>query len=118
MRRTASLAATIDSIRPRFLAETAERLGRIRAVRAVLDRPGEIAEAVNDIRFDAHKTTGIAATLGFAPLGKAAQEVDAVLTPLLQGKTAKGPLPARVTALVDAMMEEMARVSGPKAGGH
>jgi HPt (histidine-containing phosphotransfer) domain-containing protein len=115
MRKSASLSSTIDSIRPRFLAETAQRLGRIRAVRDALDRPGEIEAAVTEICFDAHKTTGIAATLGFTTLGKVAQEVDAALTPL-NGRPARGPLPPRLTELVDAMMDEMARVTGPRAG--
>lgn len=111
MRKSSSLSSTIDSIRPRFLAETAQRLARMRALRDDLEQAGEIEAAVTEIRFDAHKTTGIAATLGFPALGKAAQEVDAVLTPL-NGRPARGPLPPRVRELVDAMMDEMARVAG------
>lgn len=117
MRKAVSLTSTIDSIRPRFVAETAERLSRIRAVRGDLDRAVEIEAAVTEIRFDAHKTTGIAATLGFASLGKAAQEVDAVLTPM-NGRQTKGPLPRKVTELVDAMMDEMARATASKTGAN
>lgn len=112
MRRSSSLSATIDSIRPRFVAETAQRLGRIQAVRPALDRPGNLETALTEIKFGAHKTTGIAATLGFSGLGRAAQEVDSVLTEY-DSATAKGPMPPEVTELVDAMIEEMARVAGP-----
>ena len=117
MRRSSNLSSTIESIRPRFLEETAQRLGRIRAVRPALDRPDDLNAALTEIRFGAHKTTGIAATLGFSGLGRAAQEVDAALTDYdgRDGTVMKGPLPEQVTELVDAMIEEMARVAGPQA---
>lgn len=116
MRQSARLSTTIENLRPRFLEQTAERLDRFRRVRAALDRPGRIEAELTEIRFGAHKTTGIAATLGFATLGRAAQDLDAALTPLAD-KMINGPLPADLVGLVDALMEEMAQVGKAKTDG-
>lgn len=110
MRHAPSLSSTIESIRPRFLGETAQRLGRMRELRAALDQPGALDAAMGEIRFAAHKTTGIAATLGYAALGRVAQDLDAALV-RYDGRSVRGPLPEDITVLVDAVMDEMARAT-------
>lgn len=110
MRHAPSLSTTIESIRPRFLAETEQRLGRMRELRSALDQPRTLDAEMGEIRFAAHKTTGIAATLGFSPLGRVAQDLDAALI-RYDGRSVKGPLPKEITTLVDAVMDEMARAT-------
>lgn len=114
MRQATRLSSTIEALRPRFLAQTEERLQRVLALRPDLEANVRIEGAVNEIRSAAHKTSGIAATLGFAALGRSAQEVDEALSSYSE-TSLMGPLPRVQVSLVDAFAEMMVDALGSRS---
>lgn len=73
------LAQKIAEIRPRFLLILSERLERLEEVRDHLETAPDVLPLLEEIRSGAHRTAGLAATLGFRDLGSLSKEVDVML---------------------------------------
>ncbi|MHC0053456.1 Hpt domain-containing protein [Actibacterium sp. D379-3] len=79
-----SFNANLDAIRLRFLSALSERLDDMEAIRDGLDS-GPKKTALEAIQFGAHKTVGVAATLGFADLGDLSQRAEVMIADYLAG---------------------------------
>lgn len=107
------IANRLSALRIRFLDVLETRLTECEALRDRLDA-GTLPEAerIHDIRalcFAAHKTVGVAATLGFADLGLLSQRVEMAASDHLDRR--EPPTTARmVVALADDMLGEMALI--------
>jgi chemotaxis protein histidine kinase CheA len=72
-----SMQRAISDMRPRFIAALAERLITMNEARATIAAAGPLPQSLRTIQFLAHKTSGVAATLGFEAMGKLTAHVDA-----------------------------------------
>ncbi|AMY68528.1 hypothetical protein [Frigidibacter mobilis] len=107
------IASRLSALRIRFLDVLEGRLTEVELLRDRLDmgdRSEESrVESVRAICFAAHKTLGVAATLGFADLGMLSQRVELAATDYLDRR--EPPTTARmVVALTDDMLDEMALI--------
>ncbi|MEI4485945.1 Hpt domain-containing protein [Frigidibacter sp. MR17.14] len=112
--RNRVVTARVAEIRGRFLDVLESRLVELEAARSDLEEDDGIdhgyrRQLIEAIRFGAHKTTGIAATVGFPELGRLSQVAELA---------ADGHDPARATVpelnrllhAVDDMLGEMALI--------
>lgn len=107
------IASRLSALRIRFLDVLETRLSEVEVLRDRLEAAGEAemarAECVRAICFAAHKTVGVAATLGFADLGLLSQRVELAATDHLE--RSEPPTTVRmVLALTDDMLGEMALI--------
>ncbi|WP_185958992.1 Hpt domain-containing protein [Thalassovita litoralis] len=99
-------AAKLAEMRPGFAATLARRLTRMEQVRdsdVLLSSP---AQAMDLFRHYAHKTAGMAATMGFPELGELSFAAEAAVTRYMEN-------PAHLAAALDAvddMLGEMALI--------
>ena len=68
----------VERMRPRFVAMLSKRLDRIEANIGRLDEADRDV-ALEEIRFDIHKTAGAAAAFGFRELGKEAARTSRII---------------------------------------
>ncbi len=95
----------LAALRPRFIAAMRERLAELNAARSTLETAANPIEALDAIRFMAHKTAGVAANFGYQDLGAIASETEAALERALN-RAAGRPhtsLIAQIDRYVDAM---------------
>jgi len=107
------IASRLSALRIRFLDVLEGRLAEVELLRDSLERDDRSEEArvecVRAICFAAHKTLGVAATLGFADLGVLSQRVELAATDYLDRR--EPPTTARmVIMLTDDMLGEMALI--------
>ncbi|OIQ73237.1 hypothetical protein GALL_451280 [mine drainage metagenome] len=103
-----NMQRTISAMRPRFIAALAERLVTIRSARAEIAESGPLQRSLLNIQSVAHKTTGVAATLGFEALGKLTARVDVGIEAFLKtpnDTTLHDTLNAAMDQMIAAMME-------------
>lgn len=70
----------LAAIRHRFLDQVEDYVFDIALLRRSAENPDETAQALAGIGLIAHRVSGVAATLGFAPLGDVAARLDQQLT--------------------------------------
>ncbi|MDE3081739.1 MAG: Hpt domain-containing protein [Paracoccaceae bacterium] len=109
-----SIQSALAGIRMRCVAQMAETLPRLLELRAALDQPGDSRAHLDEIRFAAHKSAGVAETLGFRRLGKLAQTLDQGLSDHL-GRATPGPMPLTLAFLLDEYLSEMAAIVAAEA---
>lgn len=106
------IASKLSALRLRFLDVLESRMIECEALRDRLEAGLSEAErggAVRAICFAAHKTVGVAATLGFADLGMLSQRVELAVTDYLD--RSEPPTTIRmVISLTDDMLGEMALI--------
>ncbi|WP_305666244.1 Hpt domain-containing protein [Frigidibacter sp.] len=107
------IASRLSALRIRFLDVLETRLNEVEALRDALEAGG-LPQAVREdhvraICFAAHKTVGVAATLGFADLGMLSQRVELAATDHLEHREPP-TTPRMVVALTDDMLGEMALI--------
>ena len=106
------IASRLSALRIRFLDVVETRMAECEALRDRLEAglpEAERVEAVRAICFAAHKTVGVAATLGFADLGMFSQRVELAVTDFLD--RSEPPTTIRmVVSLTDDMLGEMALI--------
>jgi len=107
------IAGRLSALRIRFLNVIEARLTEVEVLRDLLDA-GSLSEAervdsVRAICFAAHKTVGVAATLGFGDLGLLSQRVELAATDHLEQREPPTTL-RMVMALTDDMLGEMALI--------
>lgn len=107
------IADRLSALRIRFLNVLEARLTELEALRDRLEAGGQDEadrlECLRAICFDAHKTVGVAATLGFADLGLLSQRVELAVTDYIERR--EPPTTVRmVLALTDDMLGEMALI--------
>lgn len=96
-------------VRPRFLATLSERLDRMEGLRDILDEDRRRREPLLLIRADAHKTVGVAATLGYPELGRIAREAEAALDRFL-ADDAERECDDDLLSAIDSLLGEMALI--------
>nr|WP_269150486.1 Hpt domain-containing protein [Frigidibacter albus] len=107
------IANRLSALRIRFLDVLEIRMTECEALRDSLEA-GTLPEAdrvgaVRAICFAAHKTVGVAATLGFADLGMLSQRVELAATDYID--RSEPPTTVRmVVSLADDMLGEMALI--------
>ena len=99
----------LDVIRTRFIAALTERLDRMERWRDIVDEDRKCREPLMSIRMDAHKTVGVAKTLGFPELGSLAREVETALDGFLE-TDASWACDDILLSKIDDMLGEMALV--------
>lgn len=108
----ALLAVRLAELRLRFLDTIELRLAELGAWCDLLGSPEADAidrrAGLDGIRYGAHKTLGLAATLGYEALGAAAGRVELALDSHLRGGPEAPALPDLLT-LTELMLDEMAR---------
>lgn len=109
-----TIQRALAGIRTRCVAQMAENLPRLRQVRAALEQPGDVGASLDEIRFAAHKSAGVAETLGFRRLGRLAQTLDHGLADYV-GKATTGHLPSTLLFLLDEYLSEIAAITGADA---
>jgi len=106
------IANRLSVLRIRFLDVLETRMTECEALRDSLEAGLPEAERVSAVRaicFAAHKTVGVAATLGFADLGMLSQRVELAATDYLD--RSEPPTTIRmVVSLADDMLGEMALI--------
>ena len=76
MQHAAIIERKIDELRPRFLAMLSARLDRFEQIRDALATSDDPTPLLDELRVGTHRIVGLAATLGFADLGRLAQFVE------------------------------------------
>lgn len=74
--------------RQQFISTVDERIGRIDAMSRLLHQSPGTRAVMQRIVDEAHKISGVAATLGFAELGEAAAQSEILLRRVLEGGAA------------------------------
>lgn len=100
----ADLQATLAGIRSGFLDRLGDRLLEVEALLIAIDRDGPTEELMNGIASRAHKTAGVAPSLGLPDLGALARDVEVIWSRPLSGKD----LVAAKT-LTEAFLDEIER---------
>ena len=103
-------AAKLSEMRPRFTAALAGRLEEMETVRDSETLYQDLGNAIELFRYNAHKTAGMAATMGFHELGLLCQQAEAAINLLM---SAPEQMESRVEGAlnaVDDMLGEMALV--------
>lgn len=103
------VARQLELVRPRFLAALAERLERMEELLELLCEDRRRREPAELLRAEAHRTVGVAATLGYRDLGRLAQEAEARLDAHVAAKPGTPCDDATITA-VEELLGEMALV--------
>lgn len=101
-------AAKLAEMRPRFAATLLDRLQEMEAMRdsdALYDRP---VEAIELFRHYAHKTAGMAATMGFPELGQMCTQAEEAIKLLMSSPDQMEDLFDPTLDAVDNMLGEMA----------
>lgn len=107
MQNAEIIARKIAEIRPRFLLELSQRLDRLEEIRDVLETAPDIVPLLGEIELGAHKTVGLATTLGFPDLGNLAHDAEMVVRRI--AKAGNGTRPnAQDLERIDLMLGEMA----------
>ena len=108
MDKAAEFRKRVDALRPKFVAALTGRLERIDANIPRLDGAGA-DEALEEIRFDIHKTAGAAAAFGLRDLGSHAAETCLTLTGYQAGRgTVDRPtLDASIRGFADTLRQTL-----------
>ena len=77
---TRGIRDPLAGIRPRFLALVETYAIEVELLREDAADPAQAAEVISELASIAHRVAGVAATLGFAPLGDVAARLDGTLT--------------------------------------
>lgn len=96
------IEATLSDVRDRFLDRLGERCLEIETLMLAVDQQGPKKELIEAIAMRAHKTAGIAPTLGFDELGEDALRLESRLS---QGVDAEAWPACR--QLVDSLLDQM-----------
>ncbi|MBA84689.1 Hpt domain-containing protein [Thalassobius sp. S69A] len=99
-------AAKLAEMRPRFAAALTERLDHMEALRDSPTLQSAPADAMEIFRHYAHKTAGMAATMGFPELGELCFAAEVALT----RQTQKQASLEEALEAVDDMLGEMALI--------
>ena len=109
MQNAEIIARKIAEIRPRFLLELSQRLDRLEEIRDALETAPDIVPLLGEIELGAHKTVGLATTLGFPDLGNLAHDAEMVVRRI--AKAGNGTRPnAQDLERIDLMLGEMALI--------
>jgi len=106
----ASLAQTINAMRPKFVAQTAERLDRFEVLRDRLETEGSQTAILDELRIGAHKMSGLAAMLGWPDLGDLAGKVEVAIEKAAGGGVQ--PDQSCLIEVLDDLLGEMAYIVG------
>ena len=104
MQHAEIIARTIAEIKPRFLAAVATRLDRFEVIRDQLPTHGRPAPLLEELRIGAHRTVGLAASMGYVELGELSQKVEMAI----EGGSAEIARSAVFLAALDDLLVEMA----------
>lgn len=110
--KQADLAARLAPIRAHFVATLGPRRERLAGYLRSADFRMPDPAVMRTLQEDAHKMRGVAPTLGFDPLGRAAAEVDEMLNPWkeVQAVIEVAPeLHLALETLLDAIDETIAK---------
>ncbi|THD76559.1 hypothetical protein E7681_01570 [Thalassobius vesicularis] len=99
-------AAKLAEMRPRFAATLVERLDHMEEMRDSPTLETNPAEAMELFKHYAHKTAGMAATMGFPELGELSFAAEAAVNSFLRRESGIGP----ALDAVDDMLGEMALI--------
>lgn len=99
-------AAKLAEMRPRFAATLVERLTHMEEMRDSPTLETNPAEAMELFKHYAHKTAGMAATMGFPELGELSFAAEAAVNGFIRRESGIGP----ALDAVDDMLGEMALI--------
>lgn len=91
-------AAKLEEMRPRFAATLASRLDEMEQMRDSQALFSDPVAAIELFRHNAHKTAGMAATMGYPDLGQLCTKVEVAINMLMSS-------PERMEALFDPMLD-------------
>ena len=103
----ADLAARLAPIRAHFVGTLPPRQERLRSFLATATPAQPDSRVMRQLQEDAHKMRGVAPTLGFEPLGRAAAAVDELLAPLHSSDDG-APMTDAIRCALVTLQEEIA----------
>jgi HPt (histidine-containing phosphotransfer) domain-containing protein len=104
--------AKLAEMRPRFAATLVDRLREMEAMRDSQALFANPVEAIELFRHYAHKTAGLAATMGFPELGKLCITAEIAINTLMSSPDQMDALFDPTLDAVDDMLGEMALIVG------
>ncbi|WP_420569276.1 Hpt domain-containing protein [Thalassovita sp.] len=103
-------AAKLDEMRPRFAATLSGRLNEMEEMRDSHVLYSNPVDAIELFRHNAHKTAGMAATMGYPDLGMLCTAVEVAIDTLLSSPAQMDELFDHMLNAVDDMLGEMALI--------
>ena len=106
---TKAAVAVLDSVRERFLDRLGDRCLEIETLMLAVDERGPEPRLIKEIAMRAHKTAGIAPTLGFKELGDLALKVETLLGKPInaEGWSACRPMVEELLDQIEAVLDEV-----------